>query len=147
MMIRSLIVVFFLLVGISLTSRAQSQDITGGLDLSFGRGATLFGVSGRFEKPIENRFSWMATAGLQFGSGVTLFTLQGGAKYTLEENVYLGAEIGPLFASGGGASDTAFGFTPTIGYKWDKFDLSSRFFLGGGGSLFNIRFAYVFTSR
>ncbi len=128
-------------------SLSMAQDITGGVDLHIGSGSTLFGFSGRYEAPIKDQFSWMATAGLGFGSGVTLFTLQGGAKYTFDENVYLGAEIGPLLFSGSGASDTRFAFTPTVGYKWDKFDLSSRFFVGSGFNFFNIRFAYVFSSR
>lgn len=139
------VVSLFLLLGVCSLSRAQ--DITGGVDLHFGSGSTLFGFSGRYEAPIKDQFSWMATAGLGFGSGLTLFTLQGGAKYTLEGNVYLGAEIGPLFFSGSGASDTRFAFTPTVGYKWDKFDISSRFFAGSGFNFFNIRFAYVFSSR
>ena len=140
---RSIVIALFLLVGTC--ASLQAQEINGGLDLSFGRGTTLFGFSGRYEAPIEKKFDWMATAGLQFGSGITLFTLQGGAKFTFDENVYVGAEIGPLFASGSGASDTVFAFTPTLGYKWDKFDFSSRIFLGGGGSLINFRFAYVFS--
>ncbi len=145
MILRSIVIASLLVFCFS--TSALSQDITGGVDLHFGSGSTLFGFSGRYEAPIKDQFSWMATAGLGFGSGVTLFTLQGGAKYTLAENVYLGAEIGPLFFSGSGASDTRFAFTPTVGYKWDKFDLSSRFFAGSGFNFFNIRFAYTFKSN
>lgn len=142
MTIRSFAIVFFLLAAAS--STVKGQDISGGVDLTFGGGTTLFGISGRYEKSFEKQFDWMVTAGLDFGSGITLFTLQGGAKYTLQENVYLGAEIGPIFGSGGGGSETRIAFTPTIGYKWDKFDLSGRFFLGSGVNFFDVRFAYVF---
>ena len=145
MIARSVVVASFLLA--SVCASAQSTSITGGVDLYFGSGATLFGFSGRYEAPIKDQWSWMGTAGLGFGSGATLFTLQGGAKYTLQENIYLGAEIGPLFASGSGASETRFGFTPTVGYTWDKFDVSSRFFVGSGFNFFNLRFAYVFSSK
>ena len=88
MIVRSIVIASFLVIGFS--PQAFSQDITGGVDLYFGSGSTLFGFSGRYEAPINNQWSWMGTAGLGFGSGATLFTLQGGVKYTLPENVYLG---------------------------------------------------------
>ncbi len=139
-----LLVAVVLLVGI--VSSASAQSISGGVNLGFPSGTTLFGFSGRYEAPINDDFKWMATGGLQFGSGVTLFTLQGGAKYEFEENFYVGAEIGPLFLSGSGYSDTRFGFTPTFGYKWDKFDFSAQYFASDYNFL-SLRFAYVFSSR
>lgn len=142
MKIRSVVLAFCLLAGTGMSLSAQNFSL--GPELTFGSGTTLFGVSGRYEKSFEKQFSWMGTLGLDFGSGITLITLQGGVKYTINKDLYFGAELGPLFASGGNDSATRFAFTPTIGYKWDKFDLSSRFFLGSGLNLFNIRFAWVF---
>lgn len=141
---RVVLIVVVLLAGI--VSSASAQSISGGINLGFPSGTTLFGFSGRYEAPINEDFKWMATAGLQFGSGATLFSLQGGAKYEFEQNFYVGAEIGPLFLSGSGYSDTRFGFTPTFGYKWDKFDLSAQYFASDYNFL-GFRFAYVFSER
>lgn len=140
-------IVFVAIVAfVGIFSSASAQEINGGINLGFPSGTTLFGFSGRYEAPINDDFKWMATAGLQFGGGFTLFTVQGGAKYEFEENFYFGAEIGPMFLSGSGYSGARFGFTPTFGYKWDKFDFSAQYF-ASDYNYFGLRFAYVFSSR
>ena len=97
---RSLLLAVFFVAGLS--SLAQAQEINAGAILSFPSGGTLFGVSGRFEAPIENNFKWMITPAIQFGSA-TVFSIQGGAKYAFEDiGIYIGAELGPLFGSSSG---------------------------------------------
>ena len=78
---RSLLIALFL---VGLANVALAQEINAGAIISFPSGGTLFGVSGRFEAPIENNFKWMITPSIQFGSA-TVFAIQGGAKYEFED--------------------------------------------------------------
>ena len=124
---------------------SQSSETSGGVDLSFLRGTTAFGFSARYEVPFKSSVKWMATGGLGFGSGITLLSLQGGAKYNFEgSDVYAGLEIGPLFLFGNGNSESRFTFTPQVGYRFDKFDVSLRYYVGNGVDFANLRFAYIF---
>lgn len=134
-------------VGFAMSARAQ--EINAGVNLSFPPGTTFFGFSGRYEAPINNDFKWMVTPGLQFGGGATLIFIQGGAKYTLQQTpVYFGAELGPVIGSGGGYSETKFGFTPTVGYRIDdQWDLSFQLYAGLGSTFVGFRFAYVFSKK
>ena len=139
---RSLLIALFL---VGLANVALAQEINAGAIISFPSGGTLFGVSGRFEAPIENNFKWMITPSIQFGSA-TVFAIQGGAKYEFEDvGVYIGAELGPLFGSANGSSDTRFAFTPTFGYRFDqKWDISLQYFAASGINFVGFRFAYIF---
>ena len=141
---KSLLLAILLVAGLS--SVAQAQEINAGAIIGFPSGGTLFGVSGRFEAPISNNFKWMVTPSLQFGFA-TVIAIQGGAKYEFEDlNFYLGAELGPLFISNNGSSDTRFGFTPTFGYRFsEKYDFSFQYFTGGDQVSYTaFRFAYIF---
>lgn len=144
---RRILLLFVAMVGLSWT--AVAQEINGGLNLSFPPGTTLFGFSGRYEAPINNDFKWMVTPGVQFGGGATLIFIQGGAKYTLQEApVYFGAELGPVIGSGGGYSETKFGFTPSVGYRVDdQWDLSFQLYAGAWSTFVGFRFAYVFSKK
>ena len=139
---RSLLIALFF---VGFASVAKAQEINAGAILSFPSGGTLFGISGRFEAPIENNFKWMITPSIQFGNA-TVFAIQGGAKYEFDDvGIYIGAELGPLFASSGGSSATRFGFTPTFGYRFDqKWDISIQYFAGSEINFVGFRFAYIF---
>lgn len=141
-------ILFLILSVVGFAVSAQAQEINAGLNLSFPTGTTLFGFSGRYEASINDDFKWMVTPSIQFGGGITAVFIQGGVKYTLQDvPVYFGAELGPVFGSGGGYSETRFGFTPTVGYRVDeKWDLSFQLF-AGIGTFAGLRFAYVFSRK
>jgi hypothetical protein len=128
------------------------------------------GLSGRYEAAIQDKLNWFATAGfvtyggkdlqgLQFnpvtqqletvtisGSSSTLIALQGGAKYYFQESdngFYGSGELG-LFIGTGSGSSSKFGFSPGIGYRLEKFDLSFRYNLVSDFNNLGVRAAYIF---
>ncbi|NOS94291.1 MAG: hypothetical protein HOP30_20445 [Cyclobacteriaceae bacterium] len=165
--------IFSLTFVVLVIGSAFSQDgkFSGGLELGLPLGTAAdgvglgFGLSGRYEAPIQDKLNWFATAGFisysgkeyttNFfgqtltvkGSSVTMIPLQGGVKYYFQESdngFYGSGELGLFIASGSGSSDTKFGITPGLGYRLEKFDLSARFNVVSDFNTFGIRAAYIF---
>jgi hypothetical protein len=117
-----------------------------------------FGADVRYESPINDNLSWMATAGyLAFGekddSGVKLsvIPINAGLKYYFTESFngfYAGAELGFNIAKakfdGGSVSETEFGFAPQIGYHLANFDFALRYAIIDNADFVGLRAAYVF---
>jgi hypothetical protein len=150
---------------------SQEGKFSGGLELGLPLGTAAdavglgFGLSARYEAPIQDKLNWFATAGFVSysgkeyttnffgqpltvkGSSVTMIPIQGGVKYYFQESdngFYGSGELGLFIASGSGSSDTKFGFTPGLGYRLEKFDLSARFNAVSDFNTFGIRAAYIF---
>ena len=163
---KKLILLTFLMVAGLTTTFAQGK-FSGGLELGLPTGAISdfvgigFGLSGRYEAPIQDKLNWIATAGFVSysgkdynfggftvkGSSVTLIPLQGGIKYYFQESdngFYGSAELGLFIASGSGSSSTKFGFSPGIGYRTGNFDISGRYNVVADFNTFGIRAAYIF---
>ncbi|HYF69989.1 MAG TPA: outer membrane beta-barrel protein [Ohtaekwangia sp.] len=120
-----------------------------------------FGVTARYEAPINDNLSWMGTAGfLTFGekddSGVkaTIIPINAGIKYYFNgesfTGFYGGAELGLNFASvkidaiDETDSETKFGFAPQIGYHLPVIDISLRYSIIDDIDYLGLRVAYVF---
>jgi hypothetical protein len=125
--------------------------------------STGFGVSVRYESPINENISWMGTAGyVMFGekddSGlkISMIPVMAGAKYYFNESFngfYGGLEAGLVFAKsdvdgGDSESETEFGFAPQIGYHIANLDFSVRYTLlkvnDEDANSIGLRVAYVF---
>jgi hypothetical protein len=118
-----------------------------------------FGADVRYESPINDNLSWMATAGfLTFGekddSGVkvSIIPINAGLKYYFTESFngfYAGAELGfnivkAKIDGGGSASETEFGFAPQVGYHVGSFDFALRYAVINDADFVGIRAGYVF---
>jgi hypothetical protein len=135
------------------------SQFTGGLDLAVPSGnwsngwSAGFGVSGRYEAPVQDKLNWTASIGFLSFSGKTSMTIigyapgngqpvynsisfpsetivpiTGGLKYYFQKSnsgFYGGLDIG-LFIGNNGVS-TKFGFSPALGYRLEKFDFTIRF--------------------
>lgn len=156
---------------ISVASFGQGR-FSGGLELALPMGdfadgvGTGFGVSARYEAPINDNLSWMATAGyLTFGGksdtfidNVSIIPVNAGLKYYFGgesfNGLYAGGELGLNFVSvktketdfteSGSASETEFGFAPQIGYQFGNIDISGRYAIVSDADYFGVRVAYVF---
>jgi hypothetical protein len=144
------------------------SQFSGGLDLgipsgdwSSGWGAG-FGLSARYEAPIQSKLNWTASLGFlsfsgktyNFGFGSakfpseTIVPLTGGLKYYFQKSnsgVYGGADIGLFF--GNNNAGTKFGFSPGLGYRLQKFDFAFRYNLVTDLSYWGIRAAYIFPGK
>ncbi len=149
-------------------SPAFSQ-FSGGLDLALPNGSWSdywgagFGVSVRYEKEIQDKLNWTASAGFlsftgksyNFGFGVsgnypseTIIPVTGGIKYYFQESnsgFYGAADLGLFFANNG--AGTKFGFSPGIGYRLEKFDFAFRFNAVSDINYLGLRAAYIFPSK
>lgn len=126
---------------------------------------TGFGASVRYEAPINDNLSWMATAGFitfgkkDIGGGVdvsaSLIPINAGLKYYFTESFngfYAGAELGinlvkvkaEFDGDSQSASETEFGFAPQIGYHLAKFDFAVRYAIVSDADYIGLRAAYVF---
>ena len=95
-----------------------------------------FGVSARYESPINDNLSWMGTAGyLSFsekdnlGFKLGLIPIMGGVKYYFTEsfNGFYGcAELGLVIATGDGDGNE-FAFAPSVGYHLGSLDFSAKY--------------------
>lgn len=158
---------------ISVASLAQGR-FSIGADLALPLGdfadAVGFGIGGtaRYEAPINDNISWMATAGFisfmkkeqdlgSFGTvdvSSTAIPIQGGIKYYFTESFngfYAAGELGVHMVSvkveGGGESEseseTEFSFAPGVGYHLGALDLGARYQMAGDADYFGFRIAYV----
>lgn len=123
------------------------------------------GGSLRYERPINDNLSWMATVGyISFAekddSGVkfSMIPVLGGAKYYFTESFngfYVGAEAGFVSAKAKveflgqsvSATDTEFGFGPQVGYHISVLDISARYLMVSDANSIGIRVAYVFGGK
>jgi hypothetical protein len=145
------------------------SQFSGGLDLGFPNGSwstfwgTGFGVSVRYEAPIQDKLNWTASAGFLSFSGKsynfggfgnitapseTIIPLTGGIKYYFQESnkgFYGAADIG-LFIANNNAG-TKFGFSPGVGYRLEKFDFAFRFNAVSDFNYFGLRAAYIFPGK
>ncbi|MFM9838795.1 MAG: hypothetical protein ACKVOQ_11060 [Cyclobacteriaceae bacterium] len=139
-------------------------NFSAGLDLGLPLGTPFsdfysvgFGISGRYEAPIQTKLNWTATGGfLSFGGktvtgfsvkSITMIPIQGGIKYYFQKSnsgIYGDASLGLFFLSGSGSSETKVGFSPGFGYRSGKFDILGRFNVVSDFNYFGIRGAYVF---
>ncbi len=153
---------------------AFSQDgkFSGGLELALPLGSAAdavglgFGLTARYEAPIQDKLNWMATAGfITFGGkdykfynpftqtfetlssgSSTLIPIQGGVKYFFQESdngFYGSGELG-LFIGTGTGSSSKFGFSPGIGYRTGNLDFSARFNIIDTFNNLGVRAAYIF---
>ncbi len=168
---KKIILTFSFVVFALVAAFSQDGKFSGGLELGLPLGTAAdgvgigFGLSARYEAPIQDKLNWFATAGfLSYsgkdfttnilgqpftvkGSSLTLIPIQGGVKYYFQESdngFYGSGELGLFIASGSGSSETKFGFTPGIGYRLEKFDLSARYNAVSDFNTFGIRAAYIF---
>jgi hypothetical protein len=145
------------------------SQFNAGLDLGFPNGSwsdgwgTGFGVSVRYEAPIQDKLNWTASAGFlsfsgktyslgSFGSTTfpseTIVPIVGGIKYYFQESnagFYAGADLGFFIANNG--AGTKFGFSPGLGYRLEKFDFSFRFNAVSDINYLGLRAAYVFPGK
>jgi hypothetical protein len=142
-----------------------------GLDLGLPNGSwsdgwgTGFGVTGRYEAPIQDKLSWTASAGFMSFSGksvggysypsLTMIPVTGGVKYYFQESgtgFYAAGDVGFWLASvaasstlgTASSSKTYFGFAPGVGYRINQFDFTFRFNAVSDVSYMGLRAAYVF---
>jgi hypothetical protein len=161
---KSVLLLTAALVIFSVASSFAQGRFSIGADLAFPQGdigdavGIGFGADVRYESPINDNLSWMATAGfLSFGekddSGVKLsiIPINAGLKYYFTESFngfYAGAELGFNIAKvkfdGGDDSETKFGFAPQIGYHLANFDFALRYSIIDDADFVGLRAAYVF---
>jgi hypothetical protein len=162
------------LVTFSVASSFAQGRFSAGAELALPSGdfgdavGTGFGVSVRYEAPINDNLSWMATAGfLTFGKkevagidySASLIPINAGLKYYFTESfngfyggVELGLNIAKAKAKGEIAgfevdeseSSTEFGFAPQVGYHLANFDFAVRYAIVSDFDYIGIRAAYVF---
>lgn len=119
------------------------------------------GGSVRYEAPINDNLSWLATAGyISFtekddsGFKFGMLPLQGGLKYYFTESFngfYAGADLGFHIAFvkfdflGEEISDnsTEFSFAPSAGYHLGSLDISARYQIISDANYIGFRVAYV----
>lgn len=121
-----------------------------------------FGVSGRYEAPIQDKLNWTATAGFlsfslksTYGSAsATIIPIAGGIKYYFQEansGFYVAADLGIYFTSvsagGTTVSDNKFGLAPGVGYRVNTWDFTFRLNTPADGNYLGLRAAYVFGSK
>lgn len=148
---------------------AKAQEFSGGLDLAIPNGnwsdgyGVGFGLSARYEAPIQDKLNWTASAGFVSFAGktvtgtifgvpysvsnpsVTLIPVTGGIKYYFSEanaGFYGAADIGFFIANQG--IGTKFGFSPGVGYKVNKLDFTFRFNAVSDINYLGLRAAYIF---
>lgn len=162
--VKSIVIMTFALCTFIMTSSMAQGRFSVGAELAFPQddwadfvGVGL-GISGRYEAPINENFSWMATAGfLSFGEednndvNVTIIPINGGVKYYFNgssfDGFYAGAELGLNFVGGDADSETELGFAPQIGYHLPVVDISLRYSLVDDFDYVAFRVAYVFGSN
>jgi hypothetical protein len=157
------------------------SQFSAGLDIGLPNGSWSdgwgagFGVSARYEKEIQDKLNWTASAGFVSFSGksyttvvgynpatfqpiygtqkfssVTVIPVTGGVKYYFQESnagFYGAADLGFFIASGGGTSSTKFGFSPGVGYRLEKFDFTFRFNAVSDVNYLGLRAAYIFPGK
>lgn len=120
----------------------------------------------RYDAAINDNLSWTASAGyISYGgknlpsgysSTISMIPIVGGIKYYFTESnagFYGAADIGffitsasydiPGFGSGS-TSETKFGLTPGVGYRFGQFDVSGRYNIVGDFNNVGFRIAYFF---
>jgi hypothetical protein len=119
------------------------------------------GGSVRYESAINDNLSWMGTAGyISFaekddsGLKFSMIPVQAGLKYYFNESFngfYGAAELGITFAkaefAGVSASDSEFGFAPSVGYHLGNIDISARYQIISDANYLGFRVAYVFGGK
>jgi hypothetical protein len=150
-------------------AKAQGQ-FSGGLELglplgTFGDFAGIgFGLSGRYQAPIQDKLNWTVNAGFLSFSGkdislggfgtikassTTIIPITGGVQYYFTESnngLYAGADLGFYIASSA-SSETRFGFAPGLGYRTGNLDFNFKFNIVSDINFLNIRAAYVFGGK
>jgi hypothetical protein len=154
------------------------SQFSAGLDLAVPNGnwstdwGVGFGVSGRYEAPIQDKLNWTASAGFLSFSGksfttivgftgtgqpiygsitapsITIIPVTGGIKYYFQESnkgFYGAADIGFFIANQG--VGTKFGFSPGVGYRLEKFDFAFRFNAVSDINYVGVRAAYIFPGK
>ena len=126
--------------------------------------STGIGISGRYEAPINDKLSWMATAGYisfleknDYGLTAWQLPINGGIKYYIAESFngfWFGGELGlnivgvkydeGLFGESYSDSETKLGIAPQLGYHLANFDFSLRYAAVEDANYLGIRAAYVF---
>lgn len=123
--------------------------------------STGFGASARYERPINDNLSWMATAGVLVFSGKDFYSsiswiqvpVHGGIKYYFSESFngfYAGAELGFTSVSASSTdsfssvSETKLSYAPLVGYHLGKIDIGAKYQLVDGADYIGFRVAYVF---
>jgi hypothetical protein len=158
------------LVMISAASSLAQGRWSLGAELAFPQGdfadivSTGIGISGRYEAPINDHLSWMATAGYisymeknDYGIKAWMLPLNGGIKYYVKESFngfWFGGELGltivgvkvdnGLFGEDYNDSETKLGIAPQIGYHISNLDFSLRYSAVEDANFIGIRAAYVF---
>lgn len=143
----------FLLVGlaISVSSFAQFSaglEIASAMSNSSSIGTAGIGGSIRYEAPIKNKLSWTCSAGylsfsnqgdIRFPTGNSIIAISNGVKYYLYEpgkGLYAAADIG--------LSGHRSIFSPGMGYRINRWDLTGRYNAIQDANYISLRVAYVF---
>ncbi|WP_285054970.1 outer membrane beta-barrel protein [Pedobacter ginsengisoli] len=100
-----------------------------------------FGVGGSllYQHPIADKLNLTGSAGYLSFQGKDIDTeigtislgsagfipVKAGLRYFLAENIYVGGELGAVFATGDGASGTAFAYAPGVGVEFPVADKST----------------------
>jgi hypothetical protein len=161
---KSVLLLTAALVIFSVASSFAQGRFSIGADLAFPQGdigdvvGIGFGADVRYESPINDNLSWMATAGfLTFGEKddssvkLSIIPINAGLKYYFTESFngfYAGAELGfniaKVKSDFGDDSETKFGFAPQIGYHLANFDFALRYSVIDEADFVGLRAAYVF---
>ena len=132
------------------TVKAQDAAMSGpklgiGVEFGFPMGdfgdVSKFGVGGSltYQHPIADKLNLTGNAGyLSFqgkdyellgttvkGGNFGYVPVKAGLRYFLAENIYVGGELGAVFATGDGASGTAFAYAPGVGVEFPVADKST----------------------
>lgn len=161
--------VVMLAITLANVNTASAQEFSGGLDLAIPNGSWSdgygvgFGLSARYEAPIQDKLNWTASLGFISFSGktstysvlgntftisnpsITLIPVTGGIKYYFSEanaGFYGAADLGFFIANEG--IGTKFGFSPGVGYKVNKLDFTFRFNAVSDINYLGLRAAYIF---
>ena len=162
--LKSVLVLTFALVVLSTASSFAQGRFSIGANLAFPQGdagdavSTGFGIDGRYEAPINDNLSWMASIGvIAFGEKdnndvkATLIPINGGIKYYFDgqsfSGFYAGGELGfnivKYKVGDNSDSETEIGLAPQIGYHIANFDFSLRYAIINDADFVGLRVAYV----
>lgn len=162
------VLVVMLAITLANVNTASAQEFSGGLELGLPNGSWSdvwgagFGVSLRYEAPIQDKLNWTASAGFLSFSGKSYNTgfgtidypsesivpLTGGIKYYFDQansGFYAGADLGIYIANNGAGSK--FGLAPGVGYRVNQLDFTLRFNAVSDLNYIGIRAAYVFKGK
>jgi hypothetical protein len=131
-----------------------------------------FGAFAKYQKELADKLNWTVSGGFQSFSGksirtivgidpqtfqpifgdvngpsLTLIPVLGGVQYFFSElnnGFYGSADVGLVFASGGGASQSKFAIVPGLGYRTGKLDFNVRYSLVETLNSVGLRVGYVF---